>query len=147
MERLPDWRANLSSLIEERRAAPHEWAVHDCGIWYADCRLVVCGEDPAKGVRGTYKTAAGAARVLRRHFKVERLEELTERLYGPLLPAAFARAGDPVLADLGAMGLADPSEGALGLSLGVCNGSLSWFTGEHGLVSLATLDLVGCHHG
>lgn len=147
MDRLPDWRTALNQLVEERRERPHEFGQHDCALWYADCRVVTHGEDLAAEVRGTYKTATGAARVLRRHFKVQRLEELPERLYGPRLPITFARAGDPVLADLAAMGLADPTEGLLGLSLGVCLGSVSYLTGVDGLLPVRTLDLVGCHHG
>lgn len=147
MDRLPDWRASLNRLVEDRRLTPHEFGSHDCGLWHADCRLVVYGDDPAAAVRGTYKTAIGAKKVLRRHFKAASLEELAERLYGPRLPISMARAGDTVLADLAAMGLADPTEGLLGLSLGVCLGGTSYLTGAEGLVPVRTLDLVGCHHG
>ena len=64
MDRLPDWRSALNQLVEARRETPHEFGTHDCALWYADCRQVVWGDDPASEARGTYKTARGAARTL-----------------------------------------------------------------------------------
>lgn len=147
VDRVPDWRAALNALVEDRRHTPHEWGTHDCGLWFADAHLAITGVDEAAKARGKYKTALGAAKTMRCVWGVDRMELIAEKLYGPRLPISFARAGDPVLADLALLGLQDPDEGGLGLAVGVCLGSTTALTGAEGLVFLPTLSLVGTHHG
>lgn len=89
--RLPGWARRLAQLIEERRDTPFAWGAHDCCTWAADAVQALTGEDPAAAWRGTYHTAWGALRVLRREGGIPGLAQRAG-----MLPcaAALARRGD-----------------------------------------------------
>jgi hypothetical protein len=131
--RLLDWETRLSDLILERLNQPFKWGVHDCALWAADARLAVTGVDAAAGYRGTYRTAKGALRRLRRVDGVGTPAEAADKHWGPRLRPALVKVGDPVAADLVRLGIHETGGLLdLGLSLGVCYGRNSLFVGVEG---------------
>lgn len=64
--KFPDWHARLIELIQARREEPFAWGSNDCCMWAADAVKVMTGRDPAEDLRGRYRSASGAARVLAR---------------------------------------------------------------------------------
>lgn len=109
--RLSDWPERLSDAIEAARGRPFSWGEHDCALFAADCALAITGRDPLAAVRGSYGTAQGAARVLRRLGCAD-LGALAALIGGPEIPVAWARRGDWMLAP-------QDDEKALGVCLGL----------------------------
>jgi hypothetical protein len=137
MSRPTDWRSDLAKHIEANRERPHQWGEHDCALWAAGARAVARGcDDLGEPYRGTYGDAKGSVRRMRELDGVRTPWELADKLIGPRLNVAMARAGDVVAADLGD-----------GPSLGICFGATSYFVGEDGLVGVPTLSLEHCYHG
>lgn len=136
-ERLPTWRADLTAFIEVSRNVAFEWGANDCALWASLAYETVTGHDPAFGLRGTYKTAAGALKALKKA-GYDTPESIAEARIGPRKLPAFVLPGEMVAADLATLGLAG-EERQLGLSLGICNGPVCFFVGEEGLVELPTL--------
>ena len=64
MTRAPDWPERLAAFIEARRARAFSWGENDCALFAADWVLECTGTDPAASLRGTYQTAAEAARIV-----------------------------------------------------------------------------------
>lgn len=126
--RLDGWDARLWAVVEAARDRPFAWGVHDCATWVADVRCALTGQDAAAAWRGSYSTARGAWRALRRRGH-EGLEEAVCAVLGSCLASPLAaQRGDIVAA--GAAGNAHP------LALGVCMGVQSAFLGKRGLVWL-----------
>lgn len=149
MERLPNWRELLTKYIENSMNTPFVWGEHDCALWSATGLELMGHPDITSDFRGQYKTARGAlGRMKRLGYACP--HEIALARVGPTSPIAFAMAGDMVAADLPSLGLADPSEPSLGLSLGLCYGALSYFVGEEpsrsGLIEIPTLKLEHCYH-
>ena len=48
------------------QSEPFEWGKNDCALWVASYIEVMTGYDPAKSLRGRYKTALGCQRLLRK---------------------------------------------------------------------------------
>ncbi len=119
--RLPDWPERFNQLWKDRRNTPFKWGVHDCCLWASDAVLAITGQDFAAQYRGTYSTAAGAARVLRRDGGVAAIASTA--LGAPVDPGK-ATTGDVVLLWQG-----QPS-------LAVCNGSTVLAAGPESLVVL-----------
>lgn len=57
---------DLDAFLEGETAAGFEWGVRDCWLLPADWVLARSGHDPASAWRGRYRTALGAARIIRR---------------------------------------------------------------------------------
>lgn len=64
-QRLSDWQSRLADCLAERMGRPFEWGTNDCVMFAADCVAATTGIDPAAEVRGSYRSASGAARVLK----------------------------------------------------------------------------------
>jgi hypothetical protein len=90
MNRLPDWQARLAALVAHAHIRPFAWGERDCCLWAADAVLAVTGNDPAIGIRGTYRTERAAYLILAAHGG---LRGLGDRI-GPRIRPAFAIAGD-----------------------------------------------------
>jgi len=67
LKRYDDWASRLLALITERRSTPFAWGQHDCALFACDAVKVMTGVDPARGLRGKYRSAMGAARALKGH--------------------------------------------------------------------------------
>jgi hypothetical protein len=77
------------------------WGAHDCCLWIADWLVLRGHADPAADLRGRYRTARGAARVLSRHGGVPGLFASRAALAG--LPRTEA----PVAGDIGVVQVTD----------------------------------------
>jgi hypothetical protein len=146
MQKVDNWIQLLNQHIDENRSRPFEWGQHDCGLWLASCLIVTTGRDFAADIRGKYSTATGAIRALKKAEGVTTPEDFTEARLGPRKPAALAFPGDGVAADLQELGVTG-GERQFGLSLGICNGAVSWFVGETGLVELPTFSMKCAFNG
>ena len=128
MARIDNWPRTLNALIEERRAASFAWGAHDCCLFAADGVRATTGADPAADLRGRYRTALGAARLIRRRFAGD-IEAIPSALGFAEIPPALARRGDVVSYRLAA---------AIGnrlfpTALGICVGADCAFAGPAGL--------------
>lgn len=122
MKRLRDWQSRLQACLAERRARPFAWGSQDCALFAADCVDACTGVDPAADLRGTYSTAAAAARVIEAH--------------GGLASIAADRLGkeiSPRLARVGDVGLLMNGGREC---LGVCIGAMWQAPAESGLCVL-----------
>jgi hypothetical protein len=61
--RFENWPSLLADFLADEK--PFAWGSRDCCLFAADAVLCITGTDPAKGYRGRYKTAIGAARLQR----------------------------------------------------------------------------------
>lgn len=93
--RLSDWEPRLRAWHREASAGPFVWGVSDCALSAGDAVLAQTGVDPVASLRGRYKTAKGAAGVLKRHGGLEAM--LTARLGEPLRSPLLAQRGFVVL--------------------------------------------------
>lgn len=91
MTRLHDWQPRLAALIALRLGARFVWGQNDCCLFACDAVLAVTGHDAGADLRGTYATAAGAARVLQR---VGGVAGVAIQRAGPVVPVALAQPGD-----------------------------------------------------
>lgn len=93
MTRRDDWRARLAAEMDRQRREPFKWGAHDCALGFASGIVeAITGADLARGFRGKYRTAQGAAQILS-----ERGAETLGDLVAQFLPEthpAFARVGD-----------------------------------------------------
>lgn len=92
--RLAGWQTELTRFLEERRDMPFAWGENDCALHVADWVLRMTGEDPGADYRGRYRSAAGAARVMRR-IAGGGVVAVATRAFGPPAASPFlARRGD-----------------------------------------------------
>lgn len=90
-----------------------------------DAALEITGADPAAGLRGRYKTARGALRVLKGFAGPDApdilagaAEKIAQTLGAPEVDKNFARRGDILLVTGGALEIAPGFDSVLGLCLG-----------------------------
>lgn len=120
MTRRTDWPERLAQAVDRGGRAGWQWGVHDCCTWTADVVAAMTGQDPLADIRGRWRTAAGAGRMLRR---LGGLQAAVSARLGPPLPAlVLAQRGDVVL-------LHTPQ----GDALGVCAGAVVLAPGLQGL--------------
>jgi len=120
MDRLPDWAARLHDFIDGVKRDPFAWNSHDCVFgWAADAVLAITGEDVAAPYRGKYKSAKGAAGVLKRAGFDDLAEAVASLL--PEIHISQARIGDLA---------AIPTDGPFGWSIGIVNGETILTVGE-----------------
>lgn len=115
-----DLPERLQAFIESRRETPFAWGSHDCALFAADWVASATGTDPAQGLRGRYRTARGAARLIKREGG---LEAIADSRLGERIEPKLAQRGDVVLL-----------EGSHGPTLGVCLGVDAAAPGEDGLM-------------
>lgn len=127
--RLPDWPERLAAYIDARRRQPFAWGQQDCALFAADAVLAITGRDLARPWRGRYRSAAGAARILREQGGLHGMAD--DAL--PRLPhVGQAQRGDLLLVDIDGV-----------LSLGVVTGAGYWCgPGREGLVFRRLADAV-----
>lgn len=107
--RLPDWQDRLVAYLADRHAVSRfgydhcaDPAQDDCCTFAGGAVLALTGVDAMAEFRGRYRTAAGAARALRR-YGAGTLPATLDTKFEPI-PPAFARRGDLALVD-GAVGV------------------------------------------
>lgn len=94
--RLENWPQKLAEVIEGARKRPFLWGEHDCSLFVADCVDAMTGSKHANQYRGKYKTAKGAAGILKKHGGIE---GLVDSKFDPM-PRSFARRGDIALLEM-----------------------------------------------
>lgn len=86
----------INQYLMDNKDREFVWGKFDCCLMAADIVEIAGHEDPAKDVRGTYKTPSGAKRVLLKHFE-GRIESAFNHL--PVIDFNFAQRGDLTLFD------------------------------------------------
>jgi hypothetical protein len=119
--RVSSWETVLAAAVEAARDRAFVWGTHDCATWAFDLRRdLTGGDDTAAFWRGRYRTARGAARVLRRLGWASVQEAGADLLGMPLADVRLAQRGDLLL---------DPDA----TSFGVCLGAQVAFLAPEGL--------------
>src|SRR5687768_18469658 len=96
--RLENWPRLLIEFLADEK--PFEWGSRDCSLFAADAVLCITGADPAKSLRGKYKTEKGAARILKRRGGLEKVAaNLAADNRMEEIPPLLAQRGDVVLID------------------------------------------------
>lgn len=130
IRRPEDWPARLHLFFEEIRTQPFQWGERDCALTACDWIAILVGIDPAAELRGAYRTAIGAGRVMKPRGGLEQIARDACVAHGwQEVGASFARRGDVVLMDF-----------PTGPALGICDGARSAFVGRDGLQLMRTLD-------
>ena len=121
--RLHTWPTRYAALCSARMNAPFEWGVHDCCLWAADAVEALTGVDYAAAWRGTYSSAAGAARLVA---ELGGIRAIATGALGDAVAPLLAGLGDLVLIDQGGREM-----------LGVCNGAEALVVGPAGLEAVS----------
>lgn len=126
MKRSPDWRTRLHDCIEAHRREQFEYGRNDCALFAADCIKAMTGLDLASGFRGSYRSAAGAQRALKRAGYPDLVS----------LAANFFEEIEPIMAGAGDIAAFDTPDG---WALGVVAGERVTVLGLEGLCTLDRL--------
>jgi hypothetical protein len=119
--KIAGWETVLAAAVVDARIRTFIWGTHDCATWAFDLRRdLTGGEDTAALWRGRYRTARGAARVMRRLGWTSMSEAGGALLRMPLANVRLAQRGDLVLSP-------DAT------SFGVCLGAQVAFLAPEGL--------------
>lgn len=130
MSRRDDWHARFEAAVDEVKRQPFEWGRHDCAIGFvAHIVEAISGVDHARGFRGKYRGERGALLAMKRAGFDDLADLAASKL--PEIHPSQARVGDV---------LAFPDNGALGSSLGICNGERALVLRPDGMGTLSTLD-------
>jgi len=87
-----DWEKRLVATTEAHLNTPLVWGQSDCILTAADAVEAVLGDDPAKDIRGKYKTKTGAYRLIK-HRGFNSVPEAVSSLFEEI-PVALAQRGD-----------------------------------------------------
>jgi hypothetical protein len=117
----------LETFIENRRNAPFLWGSNDCCIFASDWVKQITGTDPAEGIRGTYSTSYGAARVLLPFGGVEEIADACKQL--KCVPRGFVFRGDIV---------SIMTNNNTRPALGICTGRFCAYVSEYGISFIDT---------
>ena len=131
LQRLPDADARLQRLLASRLAVPFGWGTADCALLVADAARAVTGVDPVPDLRGRYRSAAGALRVVSRALGLPQpgsmaqlMAAMCQQRLGGAIEAAQAMPGDAGLCNYEGQQL-----------LAVCAGGGQWLApAERGLL-------------
>lgn len=122
----------LSEWLISCQQKPFKWGQWDCAIFVSEWLTSQGYADFTENYKNRYKSPKGAATYLQKTWNTTKLENVVDQLLGQRKSITFAKAGDVVCKTL--------SNDALGKSLGICNGSVSWFLSDDGLVQIPTLE-------
>ena len=134
MKRLPDHRQRMNAAINEARGREFEYGTFDCCLAAATVIEAMTGTDLMADFRGRYKSAAGAARLLKETGYPTLLKMLISHIPehgGKRIPVAKAGIGDLVLTKVAL------HDAAMGQACGICCGRFALFPGQTGWTSLS----------
>ena len=135
--RRADWPVRLADAIKAAERRPFAYGTHDCCTAAAGLILAMTDEDIMRGWRGRYRSAAGAARLMRGGGGLGgTAATVMAGLNAAQIAPAMAGLGDLVLSD---RALADACGGR---ALGICIGAAAIFPGDEGWVHLPVLAAV-----
>ncbi|MFD2175932.1 DUF6950 family protein [Rhodobacter lacus] len=121
LKRRADWHARLHAEIEAHRREAFAWGRRDCALGLAAGAVeAITGADLRKGWRGTYRTAAGAMKALRKAGYASLGDAVAAVL--PECHPCMAMDGDIALLDEGEIG-----------ALGIFNGGTLIVLGLDGI--------------
>jgi hypothetical protein len=124
------WEVLLAAAVDDARTRSFNWGTHDCATWAFELRRdLLGGDDTAALWRGRYRTARGAARVMRRLGWASMPEAGVALLGMPLANVRLAQRGDLMLSP-------DAT------SFGVCLGAQVAFLAPEGLTLRALTSCV-----
>jgi hypothetical protein len=92
--RYQDWPERLNRILKESQNTPFAWGSHDCCIFAANVILELTGVDHAADIRGTYTTAAEAARMIEERGGIK---GIATTALGSEINPKLAQRGDVVL--------------------------------------------------
>ncbi len=87
-----DWEKRLVATTEAHLYTPLVWGRSDCILTVADAVEAVLDDDPAKDIRGKYKSKVGAYRLVRQRGFKSVADVLASRFEE--IPVALAQRGD-----------------------------------------------------
>lgn len=87
-----DWEKRLVATTEAHLNTPLVWGKSDCILTAADAVEAVLGDDPAKDIRDTYKSRAGAYRLIKGRGFTSVADVLASQFEE--VPVALAQRGD-----------------------------------------------------
>ncbi len=90
--RHPEWEKRLVAVTEAHINTPLVWGKSDCLLTVADAVEAVTGNDPAKDIRGKYKSKTGAYRLIKSRGFDSLIVILADRFEE--VPASLAQRGD-----------------------------------------------------
>lgn len=97
--RLRGWEMALANVVALHQAKAFEWGASDCLVQVADVDLAMTGRDPMAPMRGKYRSAGAATRLLRK-LKYANAAAALAATYEEVEPA-MARRGDCGVVDAG----------------------------------------------
>jgi hypothetical protein len=97
--RYENWPCRLQILLDAAREQEFSWGTLDCCQWAGLAVEAQTGVNPIAHIRGKYRTAIGAKRVLNRDFGGSLRAGVTLSMGDPV-PPLMAGRGDLVLVDL-----------------------------------------------
>ena len=124
--RRDDWPERLDAYILETTHRPWGWGRKDCVMWALGAVKAMTGKDPARGIRGKYRTEKQAFETLE-ILGCKTVHQALIRCLGKSKTAGQAKRGDVVITTI------DGAQFA-----GVCIGQMSVF-GQDPLIQLPTL--------
>lgn len=93
VERVNDWDQRLAAVTSRHLRTASVWGESDCLLKVADAIEAVIGVDPAAGIRGKYKTEAGAAKLMRKR-GFETVEDVIASMFDQTEGKLMAQRGD-----------------------------------------------------
>jgi hypothetical protein len=101
LKRYEDWPTRLDAFIRRSQPRSFAWGENDCCLFACDAVLEMTGVDLADGLRGNYKAALAARRLIKKFAGVDTLGDLADLIARRKgireVPPAFAQRGDVVL--------------------------------------------------
>ncbi|WP_374764258.1 DUF6950 family protein [Yunchengibacter salinarum] len=123
------WQAALFRAVSARQGAAFAYGRFDCCTAAADCVDAMTGIDLMAGLRGRYRSAAGACRLIREGGARDLFDLVHQRAasagFPPISPL-HAGQGDLLLARV-----AIP-DACRGQAVGICMGRVGFFAGQTG---------------
>jgi hypothetical protein len=133
------WQGLLFDAVRAAKECDFKYGKHDCCLAAANIVQAVTDVDLMEDFRGKYRSAAGAARLI----KAEGCTSLTDAVGARIMAAggeaigpAYAATGDIVMTD---KALHDQVQGE---AVGICVGRKFLFPGEKGWINLRRSDLI-----
>jgi hypothetical protein len=101
LTRLPNWQTALSTYLVEEAETRFAYGLFDCGLFAAGAIVAMTGVDPARGIRGQYRSRREAFAAIHQLCGRSTVEALAEHLANVLsiseIAVSCAQRGDPVM--------------------------------------------------
>lgn len=95
MKRYENWEMFLFNAVDKEKKKPFSYGTHDCVLLASRLIESMTGEDIAAPMRGTYTTALGALKIMKREYGVDNVCDLAS-LFLPEIEIKKAKRGDVI---------------------------------------------------